>query len=84
MSKSGETKEVIIKIPNDKYLKACVEIISHWGYSSIEEFIQEEIRTLVKSTLESNWDSLSENLEKSRRIAEQIAKKYKISSEDGA
>jgi hypothetical protein len=35
---------------------------------------------LVKTTLEANWDSLSEDPEKSRMIAQQIARKHNITS----
>ena len=71
-------KEVTVKLPDNNYLRACREIINHWGYSDLEEFVEQEIRTLVETTLESNWDSLSKDLEESKRTARKIAKKYKI------
>lgn len=73
-------EEIVIRLRNDKYMKACSEIIHLWGYSSIEEFVREEVMMLVKTTLEANWDSLSEDPEKSRMIAQQIARKHNITS----
>lgn len=71
-------KEVRIKLIDDNYLNAYREIAKRWGYSSIEEAIAEEIKSIVRTTLETNWDS-SEDVKDSKRIAEEMRKKYKIS-----
>jgi hypothetical protein len=71
-------KEVRIKLIDDNYLDAYREIARRWGYSSIEDALAEEIKSIVRTTLEANWDSLSEDVEDSERIAEEIRKKYKI------
>lgn len=72
-------KEVRIKLIDDNYLDAYREIARRWGYSSIEDALAEEIKSIVRTTLEANWDSLSEDVEDSKRIAEEIRKKYKLS-----
>jgi hypothetical protein len=71
-------KEIRIKLIDDNYLDAYREIARRWGYSSIEDALAEEIKSIVRTTLEANWDSLSEDVEDSERIAEEIRKKYKI------
>jgi diphthamide biosynthesis methyltransferase len=75
-------KEVRIKLIEDNYLDAYREIARCWGYSSIEEAIAEEIKSIVRTTLEANWDSLSEDVKDSERIAEQIRRKYNIAVAD--